>query len=190
MDRIVGASEASAPAVFRGGAQQAAVGLFRLARAGAGVPERAGLAAEPDRRIRLRSAVSVRSDSTSGCRAASGRIFICSFATTSTSWIARRSRSSAINTTSHRASLTTAGACRDSPSSCRRHSRDMQAGEIVSDHTPEEYMAKVETCAGRHEAGRLLRGRSAADLLSAVSPAASPRCSSASSRPARVHTSS
>ena len=41
----------------------------------------------------------------------------------------------------------------------------VRLGEIVSDHTPEEYMANVETRARRHEAGRLLRSRAAPDVL-------------------------
>jgi len=41
-----------------------------------------------------------------------------------------------------------------------------EAGEIVSDHRPEEYMAGVETVRGRHAPGRILRSGAAADLSS------------------------
>ena len=55
-------SEAAAEAFSGRGAQQTAFGVLDSARADSGVSQRAGHAAGPGRRVRLRSAVSVRAD--------------------------------------------------------------------------------------------------------------------------------
>src|SRR6266581_4166743 len=54
------APAAFAEAVLRGGAQQAALGVFHSSRADRGIPASRGFPAGPDRRVRVRPPVSIR----------------------------------------------------------------------------------------------------------------------------------
>ena len=142
---LAGTAETAAGALSRGRAQQAALGVLDSARADRGVPQRGGFA---PRRWSAPSATTCCSSSIRSrrsCRATATRTCTCFSATTSTSWIARRSRSSAIqyDFDARRALDTLASratARRIAPRRSPRARPDRQ-----SDHTPEEYMANVET---------------------------------------------
>ena len=98
--RAGGPPEAAAHTISRRGAQQAAFGVLRSAGADRGVPRRRKTPAWPWWAPSATICCSNSSRSRRSCRAAGIKTFTCSSATTSTSWTARRSRSSAVSTIS------------------------------------------------------------------------------------------
>ena len=141
---LAGPAEAAARAVSGRRAQQAAVGVFDPARADRGIPRRGGFAAGAGRRVRLRPAVPVRADRNEAA--------------------ARRpQRPAPVPLRRHLVHGSQEGADRALPVRFRARrafdtlalardgatiaaaARRREPGPIVSDHTPEEYMANVET---------------------------------------------
>ena len=132
------------PALFPEEERSKQPSAFSILRALIGeFQQRAGFAAGAGGRVRIRSAVPVRSDRAEAAAPRRTRICSCSCATTFTSWIARRSRSSAFVTISSWA-ICPPRAWR-APALRRAARPNVRTTPSRSDHQPEEYMAKVET---------------------------------------------
>ena len=117
--------------------------VFHSPDTDSGIPERRRLAARTGGRVRLRPASAVRSHSADACPGANIRHFISFFATTSSSWIAKRRLIERYRYDFSGHDLSTGGLPRENPQAVKVTASDR--ARVTADHTPEEYMAKVET---------------------------------------------
>jgi hypothetical protein len=143
--------EAAAGAVSRRGAQQAALGVFDSARADRGIPRRGGLPPGAGRRIRLRPAVSSSSPIEKKLPRHGHKdlhLFLCDDI-----WFMDRKKEQIerYQYDFERESCRLAGLARTA-NRFRRRPR-VAPGPIVSDHTPEEYMAERGNGARGHARG-------------------------------------